>query len=120
VSILISVVFVTQDRVVGTAEAAIKALYSGDFISNGTYPFEADSFVSVVKKHAVFIDDELVKVCESLGEAEEVVRKIERAINEIDQLGVNEPVSLLNLFDHKEMFAQNEGTNEEACRRIQL
>jgi hypothetical protein len=118
-SILVSVVFVTQDRVVGTAEAAIKALYSNDFISNGTYPFEADSFVSVVKKHAVFIDDELVKVCESLGEAEAVVQKIEKAIQAVEQLGVNEPVSLLDLFEHKEMFGQDEET-EVTCRRIQL
>ena len=118
-SVLISVVFVTQDRVVGTAEAAIKTIYSNDFISNGTYPFEADSIVSVVKKHAVFIDNEVVKVCDSLGEAEAVLQKIEKAIQAVEQLDVNEPVSLLCLFDHKEIIFQDE-ESDESCRRIDL
>ena len=114
-------VYVANDRVVGTPKAAIKALFLSDFIRNGSYPFEADSLVSVVKKHSVFIDDDLVKVCENYEEATELCRKIEKAAGVLEGIGMNEPVSLLNLFEHRDLLGElDEDAEEPQYQRPEL
>lgn len=121
-SVLIATVFVTSDRVVGTAEAAIKALYSSDFISNGTYPFESDNFCSIVKKYAVLIDGDIAQICESMDDAEAVAQRIQKAIDAVEKIGMYESVSLLNLFTKREPleFLVDESPDEMPGKRIQF
>ena len=107
-------VLVAGDRVVGTASNAIKALFEQDVITNGSYSIALDHCVTIEKRYGVFLDDELLKVCDTKEDAEASFQKVQKAIEVIDNMEFGKPLSFLNLFDHVPMsFGRDDEDGEE-------
>ena len=107
-------VLVAGDRVVGTASNAIKALFEHDVITNGSYSIALDHCVTIEKKYGVFLDGELLKVCDKKEDAEASFQKVQKAIEVIENMEFGKPISFLNLFDHTPMsFDIDEQDSEE-------
>ena len=95
----ISPVFKAGDRIVGSADKAIKAIADSESFDLWGYYFTVMEEAHTIKKiYGVFWHDELVRVCETEEEANVAIEGFREAERKIKELGYGQSTSVLELF----------------------
>ena len=98
-TLIVAPVFVAADRVVATPERAIKAVIDHEtFDTWGNYSFSDFGNADVKKLYGIFWDSDLVRVCNSEEEANQVIEKLSQAESTLVGMAYGETVSIVDCF----------------------